>query len=73
MSDEKRLAKQALTLTYKLFHIFTKILHVSLLTTDYLIGLALLGLSNWVLICGLEWDQNGTNKILAPTGLGLFC
>ena len=45
-------------------------LYVSLLIyiTDYLIGLAflglpnwasLLGLSNWALVCGLEWDQKG--------------
>ena len=34
---------------------------------------SLLGLSNWALVCGLEWDQNGTNKTLAPMGLGLFC
>ena len=33
---------------------------------------SLLGLSNWVLACGLEWDQKGTNKTLAPMGLGLF-
>ena len=33
----------------------------------------LLGISNWALICGLEWDQKGTNKTLAPIGLGLFC
>ena len=28
--------------------------------------------SNWVLVCGLEWDQNGTNKTLAPMDIGLF-
>ena len=33
---------------------------------------SLLGISNWVLVCGLEWDQNGTNKTLAPMGLGAF-
>ena len=34
---------------------------------------SLLGLSNWVLVCGLEWDQKGTNKTLALIDLGLFC
>ena len=34
---------------------------------------SLLGLSNWALVCGLKWEQKGTNKILAPIGLGLFC
>ena len=34
---------------------------------------SLLGLPNWVLVCGLEWDQKGTNKTLVPMGLGLFC
>ena len=34
---------------------------------------SLLSLSNWVLVCGLEWDQKGTNKILAPMGLEFFC
>ena len=65
--------RECLTLTYKPFHVLTKILYICLLTIDYLIGLALLGLSNWALICGLEWDQKGTNKTLALTGLGLFC
>ena len=40
---------------------------LSLYITDYLIGLAF-----WALVCGLEWDQKGTNKTLAPIGLGLF-
>ena len=34
---------------------------------------SLLGISNWALVCGLKWDQNRTNKTLAPTGLGLCC
>ena len=34
---------------------------------------SLLCISNWALACGLEWDQKGTNKTLAPMGLGLFC
>ena len=34
---------------------------------------SLLGLSNWALVCGLKWDQKGTNKTLAPMGLWLFC
>ena len=32
-----------------------------------------LGLSNWVLVCGLEWDHKGTNKTLASMGFRLFC
>ena len=52
---------QTLLLTYE-------ILYVSLLITDYLIELAF-----WALVCGLEWDQRGTNKTLAPMSLGLFC
>ena len=34
---------------------------------------SLLGHFNWVLVCGLEWDQKGTNKTLPPMGLRLFC
>ena len=34
---------------------------------------SLLSLSNWTLVCGLEWDQKRTNKTLAPMGLRLFC
>ena len=34
---------------------------------------SLLDLFNWALVCGLEWDQKGTNKTLVPMGLGLFC
>ena len=52
--------------------ILYKILYVSFLVTDYQIGLAFLSHSNWALICGLEWDQKGTNKTLAPMGFGLF-
>ena len=33
---------------------------------------SLLGLFNWALVCGLEYDQKGTNKTLAPMGLDLF-
>ena len=33
----------------------------------------LLSHSNWGLVCGLKWDQKGTNKTLAPMGPGLFC
>ena len=66
--NEKRL----IHITHKQFHIH-KILYVSLHITDYLIGLAFLGLLNWVLVCGLEWDKNGINKTLAPMGLRLFC
>ena len=32
-----------------------------------------MGHSNWGLVASLEWDQKGTNKTLAPIGLGLFC
>ena len=32
--------RECLTLTYKPFHIFTKIMYISLLITNYLIGLA---------------------------------
>ena len=49
-----------------------KILYVSLLITDYLIGLVFWAIPIWALVCGLEWDQKGTNKTLAPMGLGLF-
>ena len=34
---------------------------------------SLLGISNWALVCGLEWDQKETNKTLTPMSLGLFC
>ena len=33
---------------------------------------SLLSLSNWILVCGLEWNQKGTNKTLVTMGLGLF-
>ena len=50
-----------------------EILYVSLLIYNWLSNWAgLLSLSNWALVCGLEWDQNGTNKTLAQMGLGLF-
>ena len=31
-----------------------------------------MGIPNWALVCGLEWDQKRTNKTLAPMGLRLF-
>ena len=51
-----------------------EIQYVSLLIYNWLSNWAsLLDHSNWALVCGLEWDQKGTNKNLAPMGLGLFC
>ena len=50
------------------FMYLSKKLCMSLLITDYLIGLAF-----WAFPIGLEWDQKGTNKTLAPMGLELFC
>ena len=47
---------------------FYKILYVFLLITDYLIRP--LGLSDWALVCDLEWDQKRTYKTLTPMGLG---
>ena len=40
--------------------ILLKIMYLSLLIYNYLSNWAsLLGHSNWALVCGLEWDQNG--------------
>ena len=65
--------RECLTLTYKSFHVLTKN-STCFSTYNWLSNWAsLLGLSNWALVSGLEWDQKGTNKILAPMGLGLFC
>ena len=51
-----------------------EILYVSLLIYNWLSNWAsLLSHSNWVLVCGLEWDQKRTNKTLALMGFGLFC
>ena len=48
-------------------------MYVSPFITNWLSNWAdLLGLSNWALVCGLEGPK-GTNKTLAPMGLGLFC
>ena len=33
---------------------------------------SLLDHSNWALVCGLQWDQMGTNKTLAPMGFRVF-
>ena len=50
------------------------ILYVSLIVLNWISNLtSLLGHSNWALVYGLEWDHKGTNKTLAPMGLGLFC
>ena len=61
------------TLTYKPFHTSYKILYISLLIIDYLIGLTFWAISIELQLCGLEWDQKRTNKTLVPMGLGLFC
>ena len=48
-------------------------MYVSPFVSNWLSNWAgLLGLSNWDLVYGLEWDQKGTNKTLVPMGLGLF-
>ena len=52
---------------------FNEILYVSLIIYNCLSNWAShLGHPNWALVCGLEWDQKGTNKTLAPMGLELF-
>ena len=68
--------KESPTLTSMSFHVTycsSKILYVSFIITDYLIGLAVWAFPIWDLVCALEWDQTRTNKTLAPMGLGLFC
>ena len=65
--------RESLTLTYKTISCSYKN-SVFFSPYNWLSNWAsLLSLSNWVLVCGLEWDQKGTNKILAPTGLEFFC
>ena len=54
--------------------LLNEILYVFLLIFNWLSNwTSFLGHSNWVLVCGLEWDQKGKNKTLAPIGLRLFC
>ena len=56
------------------FFFFHKILYVFPFVSNQLSNWAgLLGLFNWVLVCGLEWDQKGINKTLALMGFKLFC
>ena len=55
------------THTHTILYIIKFYMFLSLYITDYLIGLTF-----WALVCGLEWDQKGTNKTLAPMSLELF-
>ena len=65
--------KECLTFIYKPFHVLIKN-SVCFSPYNWLSNWAsLLDLFNWALVCGLEWDQKGTNKTLVSMGLGLFC
>ena len=70
-------SKKNKRVTYTHIHTISfsyKILYVSLLKYNWLSNwTSLSGHSNWALVCGLEWDQKGTNKTLAPMGFEPFC
>ena len=64
---------ECLTFTYIPFNVITKN-SICFSPYNWLSNwISFLGISNWVLVCGLECDKKGTNKTLAPIGIGLFC
>ena len=64
---------ECLTFTYIPFNVITKN-SICFSPYNWLSNWAsLLDHSNWDLVCGLECNQKGINKTIAPIGLGLFC
>ena len=60
------------TTTYIPFQVLTKNF-ICFFPHNWLFNWAnLLSLSNWTLVCGLEYDQKGTNKTVSPISLRLF-